>query len=96
MEGRGMTAAEIAVAPGVGKTAFGRLRSPEANLKDKAEAVQITQNVELPAITDHRAVFAFGSVLGRRPAAPQLKTSLRSPVLGRAKPFQFAVAASRQ
>jgi hypothetical protein len=54
-----MTAAEIAVAPGVGKTAFGRLRSPEANLKDKAEAVQITQNVELRAITDHRAALRF-------------------------------------
>ena len=64
MERRGMTAAEIAVAIGVGKTAFGTLRGPEANLKDKAEAVQTTQNVQLPApllIAGLR--FAFGGPL---------------------------------
>jgi hypothetical protein len=43
-----MTAAKIGATPGVGKTVLGMLRGPEANLKDKAEAVQITQNVELP------------------------------------------------
>jgi len=57
-----MTAAEIAVAIGVGKTAFGTLRGPEANLKDKAEAVQTTQNVQLPApLLIARVLFAFGA-----------------------------------
>lgn len=91
-----MTAAEIAVAIGVGKTAFGTPRGPEANLKDKPEAVQITQNVELPALL----LIAGCSSLLERPWPPagssSLKTSIPSPVLGRAKPFQFAVAASRQ
>ena len=37
------------------------LRGPEANLKDKAEAVQITQNVELPApLLIAGLPFAFG------------------------------------
>ena len=59
-----MTAAEITVAPGVGKTAFGALRGPEANLKEKAEAVQITQNVELPApLLIAGLLFAFGASL---------------------------------
>ena len=59
-----MTAAEIAVAPGVGQTASGTLRGTEANLKGKAEAVQITQNVELPApLLIAGLLFAFGAPL---------------------------------
>ena len=70
MERRGMTAAEIAATPGLGRTALGMLRGPEANLKDKAEAVQITQNVELPAVLVIAGLlFAFGAPFGRRPAA---------------------------
>ena len=64
MERRGMTAAEIAATPGLGRTALGMLRGPEANLKDKAEAVQITQNVELPALLLIAGrLFAFGAPL---------------------------------
>jgi hypothetical protein len=59
-----MTAAEIAVAIGVGRIAFGTHQGPEANLKDKAEAVQITQNVELPALLLIAGrLFAFGAPL---------------------------------
>lgn len=59
-----MTATEIAATAGVGKTALGMLRGPEANLKDKAEAVQITQNVELsPPFLIAGLLFAFGPPL---------------------------------
>ena len=72
-----MTAAEITVAPGVGKTPFGTLRGPEANLKDKAEAVQITLNVELPEPSLIAGLlFALGASLaaGRSSSAEDVAT----------------------